>query len=87
MRPTPAGLTTPPAAPKLLQALPESIVPAADGGLLPGRGSVSATGEYQYRIPIDVPQGRAGVQPSLALVHGSRTGNGHLGVGWQLQGL
>ena len=62
-------------------------MPATDGGLLPGMGSVSATGEYQYRIPIDVPQGRAGVQPSLALVYGSRGGNGHLGVGWQLQGL
>ena len=84
---TPPGLTTPPVAPRPLQALPDSIVPAADGGLLPGSGSVSATGEYQYRIPIDVPQGRAGVQPSLALVYGSRTGNGHLGVGWQLQGL
>jgi hypothetical protein len=84
---TPSGLTTPPVAPRLLQALPDSIVPAADGGFLPGMGSVSATGEYQYRIPIDVPQGRAGMQPSLALVYGSRTGNGHLGVGWQLQGL
>ncbi|MEO7595032.1 MAG: SpvB/TcaC N-terminal domain-containing protein, partial [Byssovorax sp.] len=81
------GLTTPPAAPRPLQALPDSIVPATGGGLLPGMGSVSATGEYQNRIPIDVPQGRAGMQPSLALVYGSRGGNGHLGVGWQLQGL
>ncbi|MFS8070854.1 MAG: hypothetical protein ACMG6S_31180, partial [Byssovorax sp.] len=40
---TPPGLTTPPVAPKLLQALPDSIVPAAGGGLLPGMGSVSAT--------------------------------------------
>src|SRR5690348_2439866 len=38
---TPPGLTTPPAAPRPLHALPDSIVPAADGGLLPGRGSVS----------------------------------------------
>ena len=84
---TPPGLTTPPVAPKPLQALPDSLVPAVGGGLLPGKGRVSATGEYQYRIPIDVPQGRAGVQPSLALVYGSRNGNGYLGVGWQLQGL
>ncbi|MEO5730730.1 MAG: SpvB/TcaC N-terminal domain-containing protein, partial [Byssovorax sp.] len=84
---TPSGLTTPPAAPRPLQALPDSIVPTTGGGLLPGMGNVSATGEYQHRILIDVPQGRAGMQPSLALVYGSRGGNGHLGVGWQLQGL
>jgi hypothetical protein len=84
---TPPGLTTPPAAPRPLQALPDSLVPASDGGLLPGSGSVSATGEYQYRIPIDVPTGRVGVQPSLALAYSSRGGNGHLGVGWQLEGL
>ena len=55
--------------------------------MLPGEGGVSATGEYQYRIPVEAPAGRAGVQPSLALVHGSRGGNGHLGVGRQLHGL
>ena len=84
---TPPGLTTPPAAPKPLHALPDSILVAKGGGLLPGSGSVSATGEYQYRIPIDVPAGRAGVQPSLAFAYSSRSGNGHLGVGWQLEGL
>ncbi len=84
----PPGLTTPPVAPRPLQALPFPIVRATDGGqLLPGMGLVSPTGEYQYRIPIDVPAGRAGVQPSLALVYGSRGRNGHVGVGWQLEGL
>ena len=85
---TPPGLTTPPVAPRPLQALPDPVVRATTGGqLLPGMGSVSATGEYQYRIPIDVPAGRAGVQPSLSLVYGSRGRNGHVGVGWQLEGL
>ena len=31
--------------------------------------------------------GRAGMQPSLALVYGSRGKNDQLGVGWQLDGL
>jgi hypothetical protein len=71
-----------------LHALPDAIVPATVGGqLLPGMGSVSSTGEYQYRIPIEVPAGRAGVQPSLALVYGSRGRNGHVGVGWHLDGF
>jgi Salmonella virulence plasmid 65kDa B protein len=83
----PPGLTTPPAAPKPLQAQPDAVVRAVDGGLLAGMGSVSATGEYQNRIPIDAPAGRAGVQPSLAFAYSSRGGNGHLGVGWQLEGL
>ena len=85
---TPPGLATPPTALNPLQALPDPVVPATTGGqLLPGMGSVSATGEYQYRIPIEVPAGRAGVQPSIALVYGSRGRNGHVGVGWQLEGI
>jgi hypothetical protein len=48
---------------------------------------VTATGEYEYSIPIDVPDGRVGVQPSLALTYSSRGHNGHLGVGWQLRGF
>ena len=85
---TPPGLTTPPSALVPLSALPGAVVPADDAGqLLPGAGSVSSTGEFQYRIPIDVPAGRAGMQPSLALVYGSRGRNGHVGVGWQLEGI
>ena len=85
---TPPGLITPPSALTPLHALPDAIVPAVAGGqLLPGMGSVSSTGEYQYRIPIEVPAGRAGVQPSIALAYGSRGRNGHVGVGWQLEGF
>jgi hypothetical protein len=85
---TPPGLTTPPSALVPLVALPNAVVSAADAGqILPGAGNVSSTGELQYRIPIDVPAGRAGMQPSLALAYGSRGRNGHVGVGWQLEGL
>ena len=83
----PPGHATPPAALAPLVALPDSIVPATVGQVLPGAGSVSATGEYEYRIPIEVPAGRAGMQPSLALAYGSRGRNGDIGVGWQLEGL
>jgi RHS repeat-associated protein len=85
---TPPGFTTPPSPLVPLTALPSAVVPADDAGqVLPGAGSVSSTGEFQYRIPIDVPAGRAGMQPSLALVYGSRGRNGHVGVGWQLEGI
>ena len=85
---TPPGLTTPPSALVPLLELRNAIVPADDAGqILPGVGSVSSTGEFNYRIPIDVPAGRAGMQPSLALAYGSRGRNGHVGVGWQLAGL
>ena len=83
----PPGRNEPPPLAKPL--VPESpfTSTAAKVGALPGGGGVSPTGEYTYRIPIEVPAGRAGMQPSLALSYSSRSRNGHLGVGWQLEGL
>ena len=55
-------------------------------GTLSGQVGV-AGGAATYTIPIAVPPGRAGMQPTLALSYNSRTGNGLMGVGWSLTGL
>src|SRR5207302_1814236 len=60
----------------------------------PGQGTVGAlpaTADVQggaavYHIPIEVPPGRNGMQPSLSLDYSSRNGNGIAGVGWTVSG-
>ena len=42
------------------------------------------TGRFNYRIPIEVPPGRQGSEPALALQYNSSGGNGWCGVGWDL---
>ena len=41
-------------------------------------------GDAGLSYPLDIPPGRLGVQPSLALTYNSSSGNGWLGVGWDL---
>src|SRR5687768_12195026 len=60
------------------------IIPAAKPavGYLPGTSAVSAAGGYEYTIPLDVPPGRAGMEPHLALRYASGAGVESTGAGW-----
>lgn len=65
-----------------------AIVPTeGHPGWTRGTYDVTHDGAAVYEIPLDVPQGRAGMQPDLALVYRSGAPNGHLGVGWSIRGL
>ncbi|MFH1715146.1 MAG: SpvB/TcaC N-terminal domain-containing protein, partial [Elusimicrobiota bacterium] len=55
------------------------------GNLSPtGTFDTTFTGAFTYTYPIEVVQGRQGIQPNLAFVYNSQAGNGWLGVGWDL---
>ena len=45
------------------------------------------SGAATYQIPFALPQGIAGVTPSLGLSYSSAAGNGQAGMGWGLSGL
>ena len=60
------------------------IVPAQQKvGAVEGQAGVSG-GAASYSIPIALPPGRAGMQPSVSLNYSSRGGNGIAGVGWSV---
>jgi len=62
----------------------------ADGsGPAAALGSASPTGAARYEVPILVPPGTGGMQPSLSLAYSSHsaTSGSWVGAGWSLSGL
>ncbi len=53
-------------------------------GTMSGAFSVGLEGSANYSLPLEVPPGRAGVQPALSLDYSSRAGRGLLGPGWSV---
>ncbi|MCX5231441.1 RHS repeat-associated core domain-containing protein [Streptomyces sp. NBC_00233] len=77
----PAGASLP------IPAAPISGAGATAVGTLPGSGNVEPSGAYTYSIPLQVPAGRTGMQPQLALTYSSLSDEGMAGKGWALAGL
>ncbi|MGH8050193.1 MAG: SpvB/TcaC N-terminal domain-containing protein [Arenimonas sp.] len=71
----------------IIQSL-SSELPTHDAtvGSTPGQAGVSG-GSASYSIPIALPPGRKGMQPSISLSYSSRGGNGIAGMGWNISGL
>lgn len=56
-------------------------------GAITGSASSTALGDAAYSVPIALPIGIAGMQPSLSVNYNSSAGDGILGVNWMLGGL
>ncbi|MDB4582941.1 FG-GAP-like repeat-containing protein [Draconibacterium sp.] len=56
-------------------------------GTTNGSFNVNLFGAATYTIPIELPAGVAGLQPSLSLNYSSMAGSGVVGYGWQIGGL
>ncbi len=59
----------------------------ADMGRTTGNWGVSSAGSADYSIPIWTQPGPRSMQPSMAFVYDSQSGNGTMGVGWALSGF
>ena len=72
----------------LLPPISTAAAATSTAGSTMGSFDVSDLGAATYSIPIAVPPGVRGVQPSLALSYNSQNkDNGLLGIGWGLAGL
>ncbi|MGA8940065.1 MAG: FG-GAP-like repeat-containing protein, partial [Acidobacteriaceae bacterium] len=59
----------------------------AAAGRTVGSYQVSQYGAATYTIPLWAPKGPGDLEPHIALVYNSQSGNGYMGVGWNLAGL
>lgn len=62
-------------------------VPPSTVGRVPGAAGVSNTGEAQYSVPLELPEGINGLTPKLAVTYRHDASPGILGPHWGLSGL
>jgi RHS repeat-associated protein len=74
-----------PTGPTPIFDLPDA--PTSPVGALAGSFSITEQGTARYTIPIEVPPGRAGMEPALSLVYSGGKSSGDSGIGWHLEGL
>ncbi|WP_375757800.1 RHS repeat-associated core domain-containing protein [Corallococcus exercitus] len=73
-----------------LEVPADTLVPSPSGpstATTPYTADVTGDGAASVSIPLWTPEGRAGIQPRLALSYNSRGPDGPLGVGFNLVGL
>ncbi|MBQ4838461.1 FG-GAP-like repeat-containing protein [Pseudoalteromonas luteoviolacea] len=56
-------------------------------GSLPAQSNVSPGGEFTYNIPITLGEATGGLKPNVSLSYASNPRNGHVGVGFNIDGL
>ncbi len=84
-----AGMIETPEMPEAAAYVPTAVsdiqaANPAEGMSLMQPPSISNTGEANIHYPLDIPAGRQGMQPNLALSYSSDKGTGWLGVGWDI---
>lgn len=82
---SPITATIPEMADQNLDLAPQLLTGDANVGSIPLNTAVSG-GAATWDLPIEVPPGIQGVQPSLSVTYSSRAGNGIAGMGTSLSG-
>ncbi|MEE9304040.1 MAG: FG-GAP-like repeat-containing protein, partial [Thiotrichaceae bacterium] len=62
-------------------------VDAAPVGTVSGAFAPTSNGAASYTVPLNLPAGIGGMHPDLSLIYSSDSGNGIIGIGWNLSGL
>jgi RHS repeat-associated protein len=63
------------------------MMAAVLGAVSIARAEVDQSGAFNYEVPITLPKAVGKAQPEIALSYDSHSGNGLVGVGWQLTGF
>ncbi len=56
-------------------------------GSIAGSMAVAPSGAATYSIPIKIAPGTKGIQPNISVNYSSQSGNGVMGIGWNLSGI